>query len=60
MTSEEMLLLEEGDYVEDCRGKVLKVITSDPDYAYGASKVYQFCYERLPLKLADYVIDVNK
>lgn len=58
MTPEEVLLIEEGGYVEDCRGKVLKVTTSNPEYTYGDRKVYQFCYERLPLKLADYVIDV--
>jgi len=60
MTPEEVSLLEEGDYVEDCRGRTLKVVSYSVEYYTNVGKFYQFCYNNLPEKLADFICDIQE
>jgi hypothetical protein len=58
MKLEEILLLEEGDYVEDCRSKTLKVSQIDTEYTHNTERFYEFCYTYLPSIVADYITNI--
>ena len=58
MKIEEILLLEEGDYVEDCRSKTLKVSQIEIEYSYNTERFYEFCYKYFPLIVADYITHI--
>jgi len=58
MKLEEILLLEEGDCVEDCRSKILKVSQIDVEYIHNTERFYEFCYTYLPSIVADYITNI--
>ena len=58
MRLEEILLIEEGDYVEDCRSKTLKVSQIEIEYSYNTERFYEFCYKYFPLIVADYITHI--
>jgi hypothetical protein len=59
MKIEEILLLEEGEYVEDCRGKTLKVSQIDIEYSHNTERFYEFCYKYFPPTVAAYITTIS-
>lgn len=57
MTEEEILKTNIGDYIEDCRGKILKIVNVTIEPCFPSLKLFRkICYKLLPFKYSTVII----